>query len=307
LRAGDRACALVGLKRFIMPRACRTSAFTLIELLVVVAIIAALVALLLPALGAARESARRSQCQNHLRQLGVAMALHANAKQAFPVGCFGYRGDFSATPPILAKQMSWNVFLLPYLEENAAREEINLALPSYHADNKAVGSLVIPVFLCPSTVETDRQNPLGAWKGCAFTDYGGLYGVEGKTRDRADFEAVQKLVDESLGVLIYDEPVVPKQITDGLSKTATIAESITRRVTETEWINGQNVFAQDEATPINPAWTDEEKESKSGNEIGSPHPGGASVVFCDARVAFLAESIDQEVLNALLTKAGGER
>ena len=180
-------------------------------------------------------------------------------------------------------------------------------LASYHADNKAIGSLVIPVFLCPSTIETELQNSSGAWKGCAFTDYGGLYGVEGKTRDREDFDAVQKLVDDSLGVLIYDEPVAPKQITDGLSKTCTIAESFARRVTETEWINGQNVFAQDEVTPINPPWTDEEKKSKSGNEIGSPHPDGASVVFCDARVEFLSDSIDQDVLNALFTKAGGER
>lgn len=288
-------------------RARRPAAFTLVELLVVVAIIAALVALLLPAVSAARESARRSQCQNHLRQLGVAMALHANAKREFPIGCLGYRGDFSVSPPILARQISWNVHLLPYLEERAIWETINLKLPSLHADNRAVGSAVLPVFLCPSTVETELVNTGGAWKGCAFTDYGGIYGVEGKTRDREDFEAVQKLVDDSLGVLVYDEPVAPKQVTDGLSHTATIAETISRRVTETEWINGQNVFAQDEETPINPAWTDEEKQTNSGNEIGSPHPGGALVVFCDARVEFLAESIGQQVLNALLTKAGGER
>jgi prepilin-type N-terminal cleavage/methylation domain-containing protein len=292
--------------QFDMRRASPSRGFTLVELLVVVAIVGALVALLLPAIQAARESSRRTECQNHLRQLGVAMALHANAKHAFPIGCLGYRGDFSVTPPVVARQISWNIHLLPYLEENATWEAIDLALPSYHADNKAIGSLVIPVFLCPSTVETELQNSIGAWKGCAFTDFGGLYGVEGTTRDREDFDAVQKLVDESLGVLIYDEPVSPKQITDGLSKTATIAESIARRVTESEWINGQNIFAQDEVTPINALRPDSNDESNAGNEIGSPHPGGASIVSCDARVEFLSESIDQQVLNALLTKAGGD-
>ena len=62
------------------------AAFTLVELLVVVAIIAALVALLLPAIQAARESSRRTECQNNLRQLGVGMALHANALGVLPIG-----------------------------------------------------------------------------------------------------------------------------------------------------------------------------------------------------------------------------
>lgn len=280
-----------------MSRARHPSAFTLVELLVVVAIIAALVALLLPAVSAARESARRSQCQNHLRQLGVAFALHANARQVFPVGCLGYSG-------IGARQISWNVHLLPFLEQEAIWEAIDFALPTYHADNRAVGARIINVFLCPSTVEIDLQNPLGAWRGCAFTDYGGVYGVEGESRDRADFDAVQKLLDDSLGVLLYEVPVAPKHVTDGLASTVAIAETMTRRVTETEWINGQNIFAQDENTGINVV---RGSEAGSGNEIGGPHPNGASVVFCDAHVEFLADSLDQRVLNALLTKAGGER
>lgn len=264
-----------------------------------VAIVATLVALVLPAVQAARESARRSECQNNLRQLGIAMALHANAKREFPVGCLGYSG-------IGARQMSWNVHLLPFLEEQAIWESISLSLPSYHNDNRKVGGHRIKVFLCPSTVEADFVNPLGAWRGCAFTDYGGLYGVEGETRRRDDFEATQKIIEEALGVYLYDVAVTPKQVTDGLGNTAAIAEAITRRVTEMEWINGQNIFGQDEATGINGRRASDSAGTGSGNEIGSPHPGGASVAFCDARVEFLAESIDQQVLNALLTKAGGD-
>jgi prepilin-type processing-associated H-X9-DG protein len=110
---------------------------------------------------------------------------------------------------------------------------------------------------------------------------------------------VQTIVDDALGVLIYEEPVAPKQVIDGLSKTACIAETAVRRQTESEWVNGQNIFAQDESTPIN-------GRRAAGNEIGSPHPGGASLAFCDAHVEFLAESIEQAVLNAMLTRAGGE-
>jgi prepilin-type processing-associated H-X9-DG protein len=140
---------------------------------------------------------------------------------------------------------------------------------------------------------------LGLWKGAAFTDYSGIYGVEGPSRIRKPDASPQTLADQSLGVLLYEESIEPKQVTDGLSKTAGVAETVVRRQTEAEWVNGQNIFAQDELTPIN-------VRRDAGNEIGSPHPGGASVVFCDAHIEFLAETIDQDVLNGMLTKAGGE-
>src|SRR5262245_24125483 len=84
--------------------------FTLVELLVVIAIIGTLVALLLPAVQAARESARRTHCQNNLRQVGIALALHANAHAAFPIGCIG------RTSPGM-EYTSWNVQILPFIEQ----------------------------------------------------------------------------------------------------------------------------------------------------------------------------------------------
>jgi len=283
-----------------------SSAFTLVELLVVVAIIGTLVALLVPAIQAARESSRRGQCENNLRQIGIAMALHANAKGEFPVGCLGYRSDFTVSPPVLARFIAWNVQLLPYLEEQPLSEAFDFSLPSYHAANKPVARIVVESFLCPSTVEPALHNPAGLWKDAAFTDFAGIYGVEGPGRDRPDSDAAspQTLRDDALGVLLYDEAVAPKHVTDGLSKTACVAETSVRRNAETEWVNGQNIFAQRDSSPIN---SDVDPDSQPGNEIGSPHPGGASLAFCDARVEFVAESIDQAVLNALMTKAGGEQ
>ena len=109
----------------------------------------------------------------------------------------------------------------------------------------------------------------------------------------------QTLRRDSLGVMLYDEAVAPKEIVDGLSKTACVAEArIRRRPTMMEWVNGLNIFAHEEATPINGIGLD--------NEIGSPHPGGALLAFCDGHVEFIAASIEQPVLNAMLTKAGGE-
>jgi prepilin-type processing-associated H-X9-DG protein len=110
---------------------------------------------------------------------------------------------------------------------------------------------------------------------------------------------LQTLRDDSLGVLLYDVAVAPKQITDGLSKTACVAESSWRRRDGyAEWANGHNIFAQLQTTPIN--------GSGLYNEVGSAHPGGASLAFCDAHVEFVAETVDQSALNAMLTKAGGD-
>jgi prepilin-type N-terminal cleavage/methylation domain-containing protein len=275
--------------------ACLLRGFTLVELLVVIAIIAVLVALLLPAIQAARESARRSECQNHLRQIGIGIALHANSKGAFPVGCIGRS---SQTGRLL---ISWNVQILSHLEWRELQEMFNFTLPSYHPDNKPVRDTLLAVFLCPSTESTDLYSSDFDFRDAAFGDYAGIYGVEGSGRDRPLDDvprSPQTLQDDSLGVMLYEEPIAPKQVTDGLSRTVIVAEARDRRVTPREWANGLNIFAQEEATPIN--------GQGLANEIGSPHPDGALVVFCDARVSFVSSSIEQDALNAMLTKAGGE-
>jgi prepilin-type processing-associated H-X9-DG protein/prepilin-type N-terminal cleavage/methylation domain-containing protein len=276
-----------------------SSGLTLVELLVVVAIVGSLVALLMPAVQAARESARRAECQNNLRQLGLAINLHADRAGAYPVGCIGCRSKPPAdgAPPAPLRFISWNVQLLPPLEQRELHAAFDFAQAAYAPPNKAVGAEIIAEFLCPSTPSPELVSTDFTWRGAAFTDYGGVYGVEGIGRS-GEPGATQTLNDASLGVLLYEDPVARHEVTDGLSKTAAIAELVDRRKDGIVWINGHNLVAQDQSTPINAVGLDD--------EIGSPHPGGASLAFCDGHVRFIAESIDQAVLIALLTKAGGE-
>jgi len=276
-----------------------SSAFTLVELLVVVAIIAALVGLLLPAVQAARESARRAQCQNNLRQLGIAMALHVDAHGKYPIGCLGCQFKLPAEgeTPAPLKFISWNVQLLPYLEQTALWEAFDFEVPAYDPTNKKVGAAVLDVFLCPSTVDSEPYSIDPTWRGTAFTDYGGIYGVEGTGHNALPGEA-QAIKENSLGVMIYEQSVTPREVTDGLSKTASIAGLVSRRQPDVVWINGNNIVAQNEVTPINGIGL--------YDEIGSPHPGGAMMTFCDGHVHFVAESVEQAVFLAMLTKAGGE-
>jgi prepilin-type processing-associated H-X9-DG protein len=250
----------------------------------------------------ARESARRAQCQANLRQLGLAITLHAERDGVYPVGCIGCKLSLPLEdgPPAPQRFIAWNVHLLPFLEQRALFDAFDFSVASYAPANQAVSTTIIDVFLCPSTVEQAVLQPKGLWAGAAFTDYAGIYGVEGDDRTASDANAKHWLRDEWLGVLLYEETVAPREIVDGLSKTACVAETILRRQIESEWVNGHNLFAHEGSTPINRA-------SGLGNEIGSPHAGGASLVFCDGRVEFVAESVDQDVLNAMLTKAGGDR
>jgi prepilin-type processing-associated H-X9-DG protein len=274
---------------------------TLVEILVVITIIGVLLAVTLPALQAAREAARRVECQHRLRQLGTAASQHIERQGGLPIGCAGCKLSLppGGGPPAPQRFIAWNVQLLPFLERSALWDAFDFSLPSYRPENRPVAGTVVEEFLCPSTIETAVRQPRGLWQGAAFTDYAGIYGVEGPGRTTTDPSAAQWLRDDSLGVMLYERPVAPREIVDGLTRTAAIAETVLRRQTESEWINGHNVFAQEAATRVN-------QGSGIGNDIGGPHDGGAFVVFCDAHVEFVSELIDSRVLIALLTKAGGE-
>ena len=277
-----------GPSRLLRPKSPR--AFTLVELLVVIAVISVLVGLLLPAVQAAREAARRVQCQNHLRQLGLAILEYEEVHKAFPIG---NNKEFVA----------WNVATLPYLEQQSVWQQFDFDKTLGDPANRIAVGTVIPAFLCPSRTHeeatTGDLNGNGQWEpgdDMGLTDYGGMYGVEGPGRD-APPDSPHNLNWESLGVMLNNVPTTAAEITDGLSHTVAIAERVCRGNHESQWAVGLNCFAQHQAVRINE--TDD-------NEIFSEHPDTAGVVFCDGHVRFLHTSIDQSALLALLTRAGME-
>ena len=268
---------------------------TLVELLVVVAVIAALIVMILPAVQGAREAARRTVCGNNLREIGCGIYGHETARAVFPVGCLGCMG-----PPFPLRQISWNVFLLPYIEQSTAAAAFDTHFAYRSIENRAAAGVVIPLFLCPSTSRTTRKGPTtwdrngnGQWNpgdDLAYTDYGGMFGVG---------HPVARPLPEHAGVMQYERPTSARQISDGLSHTALVAECTGRDTSyQSEWANGQNIFDQWHTTGIN---------RSQNNEIWSDHPGLAGLVFCDGHVEFLHESIEQAVLLALLTRAAGDR
>lgn len=274
--------------------------FTLVELLVVIAIIGALVALLLPAVQMARESARRTTCQNNLKQIGLALLAYESGAKALPTGCVGCKPKPPAPGEPFNRPLyrSWMIDVLPQLEQHAAFDQFAHDLPVYDSANHAAAAAVIEGYLCPSTPASELHVGAGLYPGAAFTDYGGLYGVEGAGNE-APLEAQQTLRDESLGVMLYEVPTRLNTITDGLAHTAAVAELLDRRAGGAEWASGHTLFAHEQGTPVN-------GHSILGNNIGGPHPGGGLAVFCDGHVAFLPDDLEPLALAALLTRAGGE-
>jgi prepilin-type N-terminal cleavage/methylation domain-containing protein/prepilin-type processing-associated H-X9-DG protein len=161
----------------------RCRAVTLIELLVVVAIIGLLVAMLLPAVQSARELARRTQCANNLRQLGLSLHNYESAKKHLPPG--GESKIYEAQPTWVPNLYRWSALahLTPYLEESTAYNSLDLTVPLFRSDKlgaifdhnlQGVG-LILPEFLCPSDRRERVSSIFGPtnYAACAGTGIGG--------------------------------------------------------------------------------------------------------------------------------------
>jgi len=263
-------------KLAIGPRSARFAAgFTFVELLVVISIIGILMSLLIPAVFAVRQASRRVACTNHLRQIGLALQMHHEQHESFPAGGIEWRpaGDTSK------RQLAWSIFLLPFLEQQALYDQIDVNEPFDSRVNAAAAAVVLDVYVCPSSVRGTRLVD-----GRGPCDYGGIYG-----------ERITGPNDPPKGLMIYDRALRDADVPDGLSNTLIVSEDT--EWSDGQWINGRNVF--DQAFAINAAPAFE-------NDIRSGHPGGANGVMADSAVRFLDEGMSLKVLAAICTRAGGE-
>lgn len=255
--------------------------FTLVELLVVMAIIGVLTGLLLPAVQAARESARRTQCQNNLKQIGLGLLQYHDEHRAFPVGCVEWRPWLNTTN----RQLAWSAYLLPYLEQKPLFDSLDLDKAFDDPVNADPASTVLSVYVCPSA----DQQLAKPHSSRGPNHYGGIYGER-------IFPGHPN--NPPKGVMLFDQAISIPEVLDGTSFTLIVGED--SRFPDGEWINGRNVF--DQAYAINSPDADPKEE----NDMRSEHPGGAHGLMCSGSVHFLSEEMDLKVLAAICSRAGNE-
>ena len=131
---------------------CPRRGFTLVELLVVIAIIGLLVGLLLPAVQAVREAARRSQCTNNLKQIGLALQNYHDSQGVFPPGYIDRNPNPASTPDNdLGPGWGWAAFLLPYLEQGNLYNQINFSQGVTVGNNATISQQSLPDISAPRT------------------------------------------------------------------------------------------------------------------------------------------------------------
>lgn len=200
-------------------QSCSRSAFTLVELLVVIAVIGMLVAILLPAVQSARESARRLQCANNLRQVGLALRGYETAQGRFPSGAISKEQKGSPWTPHNYFRWSSLAHLLPHLENSAAYDALDLNVPLYGVDfqvtevNRKPVATRINEFLCPSDQESSENPNMGPtnYAACSGT------GLNGGSPYDAD------------GMFYVNSQLQTAHVKDGESNTIAFSESILGR------------------------------------------------------------------------------
>jgi prepilin-type N-terminal cleavage/methylation domain-containing protein/prepilin-type processing-associated H-X9-DG protein len=301
----------------------RARGFSLIELLVVVTIIGILISLLLPAVQAAREAARRVQCLNNLKQMGLAVHSYHDTYQVFPRGGAGVIDDEDADVRAMWT-LSWGAAILSGLDQLPLYDSLHQNKSYLDSSNLIPGQTVVPVFLCPSSPNKDYLKPsrdtLTSTTKYARTDYGGNYGERAlrcypKTNCQNNYGAGDA---SGRGVLLGsgERVVSMRDITDGSSQTILAGEA--PEGMHSIWIGFKNFF--DQSAPINAhtsktsPWQSCGPSSASssgdfcdyGQEFGSYHAEGVQFVFVDGSVHFLSENLDIKTLASLLSRCGGE-
>ncbi|MEW4564812.1 DUF1559 domain-containing protein [Bremerella sp. JC770] len=313
-----------------------TAAFTLVELLVVIAIIGVLIALLLPAVQQAREAARRIQCNNNLKQLGLALHNYHDTYLVFPPGKTGDDFPDSYTGATAARRLGWTVFIYPFIEQDNLYEQfvpymngtLQLGTPAtWPASGTRVAGLNCPSD--PNGAKSIGLTSSGEQRERAFHNYSGCMGSTGSMIG-SDNSGTQ--LD---GMFFSASEIRMRDVTDGTSNTAMVGEiRLAEADTSLSGDSGDDWrgFAFNMAAPNVWFSTRNPPNTATADQLGrcrqdiadmpcvkvsvsndnmylharSMHPGGALVGLADGSVRFIPETIHTDTFQFLGSRNDGQ-
>jgi prepilin-type N-terminal cleavage/methylation domain-containing protein/prepilin-type processing-associated H-X9-DG protein len=280
----------------------RRPGFTFVELIFVLTIIVILIALLLPAIQSARETARRAQCANNLRQLGIAIGSYASTHSTLPPGVVNDTGPIENLPR--GYHHSWVVQILPFIGFPNIYSQFDLNKSVYDVANDTVGLVTISTLMCPS-------NPIHS-----SIQYAGCH-----------HDAQAEIASDNNGVLYLNSRIRYREISDGTAYTFLLGEN-SGDVLSLGWVSGTRSTLRSAGYPL-------ERSTRSGAFVlpldrtelfeyvdslaqdgswpirltggfSSYHAAASNFLFCDGSVRLLKNSINPSVYRLLGNRADGE-
>ena len=297
--------------------------FTLVELLVVIAIIGVLIALLLPAVQAARESARRAQCVNNLKQIGLGMMNYEVSYKCFPINW----GDGKAGTGLSEKGHSWLTGVLPFIEEDVLYKSVTQGADLNK--NYIAAQEPVPEFMCPSDSHSGTLTTLMPVVGTKFgtTNYKSCAGMNWRTSVKLDGNIAGPPLssakvpslkgrnsihsdgrDHGNGIICRGQinganvattvfVTAIRDIRDGTSKTFAVGEAVPQWCCLSAWYSYDGSTATC-GIPLNYKQPSVPRETAASGDpdyiysFMSRHPGGGNFAMCDGSVNFVADDIE---------------
>jgi len=265
--------------------------FTLIELLVVIAIIGVLVGLTLPAVQSARESARRTQCQDNLKQIGLALNNYVAFGDAFPIGYIAWPNP----PGGAAPGWAWSAAILPQLEQSPIYSALNISLPIDLAANGTVRLSALAIYVCPSDRDIGTFSVTSQLTGgpveAQTTSYAANGGTDGASQPN--------------GLFRMNKSVRPRDVKDGSSNTFAVGERGSF-VVQNAWAGalGDGRGGSEVLAIVSNCGPDPRNTSPSS--FCGPHSGQSQFLMADGSVHAITSSISPTVYRALATRNGRE-
>lgn len=294
----------------------RHRGFTLIELLVVIAIIAILVSLLLPAVQQAREAARRTQCKNNLKQLGLALHNYHDVHRAFPSGWIAVDNGVQSAHDGL-NGAGWGTMILPYIEQAPLYNLFDANLAIHDPANIVFINNVLPAWQCPSDPKPDKWqieeegSPGTVLAELPTANYIGNFGTEeldGCENSPGTAPVAANGQCRGNGIFYHNSKVRIRDITDGTTNTFMVGERRTN--TALGWYSTwpgmvaegeeafQRILGSADHVPNDPV--------AHLDDFSSNHTGGSQFMLGDGSVRFVSENIDHGLYQSLATIQGGE-